>query len=525
MRLASHPTALSRVQMAGVAAGAVAVLAIAMLPVLTVLVPPMADYINHLARLHILATIDDSAHLQRLYAVRWRITPYVGMDAIGLLLAKLMPILWVGRVLVMLVMALFLLGAMLLHRALYGRISAWPLLAGLFLYSFPLYMGFLPYLLSAALAVVGFAVWVWGERWPAWSRLGAGALAALVAFLSHYAGIVALALCFAGYEASRWWQGGRNRHEIGPRLLAVSLPFVLPLALSLAVAGAAHAGPTTYDHWSQHLRGLRSATLYPGSRFDLAILGFGAVALAAGLATRRVVVAPALWLPVGAMMLATLVLPGAPMGLWGMQFRLPVVAAVIIAAGVRPVRAGWPEGVAAVVAGALFLGHVATIGVSWMPLDAQYRELRAALVQVPRGSRLLSFVTKAGGDRGIPRAPFVSWMHMPALAVIERDVFYPNLHKQPMMTVHATALTAPISPYESTPSAESDLWDGLVTSVGGIVRQRVDPSGRLVYWADWPRHFDMVIGLHFGADPDLPPALELVHRGSFFSLYRVVRPE
>jgi hypothetical protein len=132
-----HPRAL-------VAAGFAAVLAIAAVPLLLVLVPPTADTVNHLARLHILAGIDASVDLQRLYTVRWQLTPYVGMDALGLVLAKLMPILWVGRALVVLTWALFLLGAVLLHRALYGRVSAWPLLAGLFLYSYPLHMGFLP---------------------------------------------------------------------------------------------------------------------------------------------------------------------------------------------------------------------------------------------------------------------------------------------------------------------------------------------------------------------------------------------
>jgi hypothetical protein len=47
----------------------------------------------------------------------------------------------------------------------------------------------------------------------------------------------------------------------------------------------------------------------------------------------------------------------------------------------------------------------------------------------------------------------------------------------------------------------------------------------VAYWADWPRQFDMAIGLHFGADALLPPALRPVHRGSFFTLYQVARPD
>ena len=83
------PRGHSPALVAGVGA---AVLAIAAVPLLLVLVPPTADIVNHLARLHILATIGDSVELQQLYSVRWQLTPYVGMDALGLGLAKLMPI-------------------------------------------------------------------------------------------------------------------------------------------------------------------------------------------------------------------------------------------------------------------------------------------------------------------------------------------------------------------------------------------------------------------------------------------------
>lgn len=150
-------------------------------------------------------------------------------------------------------------------------------------------MGFL---LSAALAVIGFAFWVAGEHGPAWRRVAVAAAVALAVYLTHYAGIVALGLCLAGYEGARWW---RDRREIGWHLMALGLPFVLPLVLAVAVSGDAHPGQTTYDPWRRHLSGLLSATMFPGSRFDMAILAFVAMAVAAGL--------------------ATLLLPGAPLGL------------------------------------------------------------------------------------------------------------------------------------------------------------------------------------------------------------------
>ena len=105
--------------------------------------------------------------------------------------------------------------------------------------------------------------------------------------------------------------------------------------------------------------------------------------------------------------------------------------------------------------------------------------------------------------------------------MIERDAFYPNLHKQPMMAVHASALTAPISPHESPLVSDRHLW----TKLAATDLPRTGGIGRVAYWHDWPRHFDMAVGLHFGATPPLPPALRPVHQGSFFTLYRVAGPE
>jgi len=497
------------------------VIAIAAVPLFSVLVPPMGDYPNHLARLHILARIGQSPALQRLYEVHWQVAPYVGMDALGVALARLMPIYTVGRLLVLLVMALFLFGAVLLHRAFFGRISGWPLLAGLFLYSYPLHVGLVPYLLAAALAVIGYAVWVQAARWPAAVRIAATASAATAVYFCHYYGVVVLGICIAGHEVACWWAAGRSRHDLLHRIAQMGLAFLPPAALVMAVTGEAAGGATHYDPWLLHLQGMVSATLFPGSRFDMAILVFAIGAIAAGLATRRLEVARPVWLPVIVMMGLTLVLPGAPFGLWGMQFRFPVVAAVVLAAAIRPRAWGWPEQVAAGLAGLLFLGHVGTIAASWRSSDVQYRELRAALAAIPVGARLLPVRVIEGLDRKVPRGPLFGWVHMPALAVIERDAFLPNLHKQPMMTVQATPATIRISPREGLPPTGEMLWFGAQIRVAPW-QLPVDERGQVAYWIDWPHQFDVAMALDFGSRAALPPALRLLHRGSFFSLYRVV---
>ena len=66
-------------------------------PVLWVRVPCLGDYLNHLARIHILTTIDRSAALQRYYQRNARLVPYHGMDEPVGLLTHLVGIYAAGR--------------------------------------------------------------------------------------------------------------------------------------------------------------------------------------------------------------------------------------------------------------------------------------------------------------------------------------------------------------------------------------------------------------------------------------------
>src|SRR5271168_4697670 len=60
--------------------GVAAVYALLAAAMLSVRAPCLVDTLNHLARIHILATIDSSPALQQYYERNWRPVPYYGMD-------------------------------------------------------------------------------------------------------------------------------------------------------------------------------------------------------------------------------------------------------------------------------------------------------------------------------------------------------------------------------------------------------------------------------------------------------------
>src|ERR1700739_397361 len=72
-------------------------LAIVAVPILLNPLPPISDYINHLARMHIIATIGSDPDLHRYYEVDWQLIPNLMMDLIVPLLARTMNIYLAGQ--------------------------------------------------------------------------------------------------------------------------------------------------------------------------------------------------------------------------------------------------------------------------------------------------------------------------------------------------------------------------------------------------------------------------------------------
>src|SRR5262249_25671472 len=63
---------------------------IAAIPVLLHPLPPISDYINHLSRMHVIASIGADSDLARFYQVNWEVIPNLMMDMILPMLVRIM---------------------------------------------------------------------------------------------------------------------------------------------------------------------------------------------------------------------------------------------------------------------------------------------------------------------------------------------------------------------------------------------------------------------------------------------------
>src|SRR5271155_4230274 len=153
-------------------------LAIVSLPLFSTVLPPLVDYPNHLARLHLIAEGGN-----QFYAVRWAPLPDLAADLVVPVLAQVMPLALAGKLFLVLTFALIAGGTVWLNRVATGCWRLWPLLAFLLLYDRILLWGFINYLFGLGLAICGLALWLSLDERPGWRGL-ASSLVGLGCFFS-----------------------------------------------------------------------------------------------------------------------------------------------------------------------------------------------------------------------------------------------------------------------------------------------------------------------------------------------------
>ena len=128
---------------------------ITLVPLGLVRYPPLVDYPNHLARMHLLTHLESSSILNEFFQIKWAVLPNLVMDVIVPLLARIFPLEIAGRIFIALILLLLLSGACALFYTVHRRISVWPLLAVLFLYNRVLLWGFFKLSFRARTDAVG----------------------------------------------------------------------------------------------------------------------------------------------------------------------------------------------------------------------------------------------------------------------------------------------------------------------------------------------------------------------------------
>ncbi len=442
-----------------VMAAAVVAVALAALPLWVVHVPPLGDYLSHLAAVALLEDLRLGGFVAKHYAIGSVVVPDILFDVVVGGLGLLLPLELAGKLFILLTFVLLVGGTLLLHRTIHGRLSLWPLVAALLLYNWIFLFGFMSYVAGVGVMLVALALWLRSAQrpWPLRLLLGAGLATTL--FFCHLVVLALYAACIAGFELDLALRERRLGAAAG-RLLVGAASFAVPAILYLLASPTREVarGRITFDGVQKLLSLL--VTLTSGVRSaDLLTL------LVLGLACLLGAVAFHLRLPRGpafALLLMAVVFAAAPDEVVPAAYidsRIPIAIffVAIAAVDIRPRRLVMARLVGTLLA-TLFLVRVALVTRQWAGFEGMVRAYEAAFAVVPDGATLVaarqigavpgtgtagaadgaSSLTRRANDRlrsmlvtnaYEPRLEIPE--HMTTLAVLHRPIFVPQVFAIP----------------------------------------------------------------------------------------------
>lgn len=514
------PPAPPRFRSSGISGAQIGILFAALtllisIPIWTHPLPPLSDYVNHLARMHVIATLPTNPQLAAFYELNWQVIPNLTMDLIVPVLARVMNIYLAGQVYIVSMFALIISGTLALNRALIGRWSVLPLFAFPVLYNYVFLVGLMNYIFGIGIALWALAGWiaVRERAWPIRLLLSIASVVAL--FFCHLSALGIYGVGLLSFEILRLWDW---RRELGARRI---IDFVVSGLPFLAAAPLLYLSPTmnliSGTYWDQ--RGKIDGLMYVISNYsDIAAFALVAI-MATGVvwAVRHRILRfhPLVFVLLAVGGAVYFALPRIMFDTYMTDQRVPIgVAFMLFACGDlhlrhRLVRRGF-----LVVLIVLIAGRLIEIDYNWSQLSDSTSQFRSSVRRIAPGSKV--FVAYA--DRSLGEdVRDLGLVHAACIATIERSALVTTLftvagkqvlHAKPEYKDYVDAL-------DGTPPQTAQL----------IVAAEHPLPGTPAFWLNWTK-FDYLYVLFTedeAPNPD-PTRLRLVADGDRFQLYRIMRP-
>jgi hypothetical protein len=497
--------------------------AVVSLPVLLHPLPPISDYVNHLSRMHVIATIASDADLARFYQINWQIIPNLMMDMIVPELTRVMSVYAAGEAYTIASFVLIMSGAFALNRRLFGRWSALPLLGFPLLYNYIFLIGTMNYVTGIGLSLWALTTWIaLRDRHPA-LRLMVSSLFVIALFFCHLFALGTYGLALLAFELTRLGSPAAAANgtvrPLAVRLAdfaATGLPFlpVLPLMMMSPTWGL--RGEVSWE-----LTGKLDGLIFVGDVYSdtVAVLLAAVVAgLAAYALYRRALrfhVFGIVLLAIGAAVY--LAMPRIIFDTYMADQRLPIALAfmVIACADLDFNRPGLRS--AAVRYGlvaALFLllaVRVAEIETQWTELAPDMTQFQDSVELIDRGAKVMvAYADPDGGDD----VRDLGLVHAACLAVIERSA---------LVTTIFSVLGKQVLHVRADFRDRVDTQDGSPPTVDNMLRVANREPSPADYWRRWTTDYNYLYVLFTDGDyknPD-PARLTPVFTGEKFVLYRI----
>ena len=471
-----------------------ALLLVALIPLMLVQIPPLVDYPNHMARVHILADGGQHPFLRQYYEIHWGLMPNLAIDLLLPPLLTVVSIETAGKLFLGVILTFLAGGTMALHLAVHRRWSPWPLLAFFFLYNSVFLWGFLNYLFGLGLALFACALWIALRDRSPHLLVPLFSVIAVLLFFAHLFAFGVFALVVLSYESASWWNQRRAGESLREASLMKALPtIVLPL-IFLALAPTFRTVPADYPFWLRGLPPPPAVTFLPlNTKIEAfkgvlrtehqgldRMTGMSLVGLiGVGLWRRRWFLHRSMFLPLAATLGAALAMPASIGTTAVVDVRMPVVVVLLAIAS-----SDWPDWrrrwfvPLACALSLLFVVRMGVVTEGWVETDRHYRQFIAALDQLPEGTRLLSAIKLASYDANSPRASRIPetrpLVNLSCWGIIRRSAFVSNLFTTPgQQPVQLTPAMRPLLTVEEFLAQAVPIpWDRFRTQYDYVIVRR-----------------------------------------------------
>lgn len=487
------------------------------IPVWTHPLPPISDYINHLARMHVIAKLDQKPLLAQFYQVNWQVIPNLTMDLLVPPLAKIMSVYKAGQVFIVAMFALIISGTLALNRVLVGRWSLMPLAAFPLLYNYIFLVGTMNYIFGIGVALWALSAWIAlrDRPWPL--RYLVSIVSVVVIFFCHLSALGIYGIGILSFEILRLWQ---RRAEPWPWRIAEFVAGGLPF---LAAAPLLAISPTmklvAANYWAE--RGKLDGLFYVVSDYsDIAaflLIGIFTVAMVWAIRHRVLKFHPLVYVLLAVGLVVYVALPRVMFETYMADQRVPIaIAFMLMACGDLELRRRLVRRGFLAVLVLLIGGRLIEVDLNWSSLSDTTSEFRSSVRRIQPGSKV--FVAYADRSSGGDDVRDLGLIHAACIAMIERSALVSTaftvvgkqiLHVKPEYRNY-------VDTHDGTPPFVSQLL---------LVAEDMAPPTVPAFWQNWTK-FDYLYVLFTedeAPNPD-PDRLRLVTDGDRFQLYRILKP-
>jgi len=492
----------------------IALIMLISIPIWTHPVPPLSDYINHLARMRVIAELSNNPQLAAFYQLDWQVIPNLAMDMIVPPLARLVSVYVAGQIFLVATFALIISGILMLNRALIGRFSVLPLLAIPLLYNYVFLVGLTNYCFGIGIAIWALAAWidVKERAWPIRFAISTAFIVAL--FFCHLSALGIYGIGLLSVEILQLWQ---QRSAPRPWRVAQFLTAGLPF---LIVVPLLYVSPTMQlvaaNSWEQ--RGKLDGLIYVIANYsDVAAFALVAILVTGAVwAIRHHVLR---FHPLAIILLSVggvvyFALPRVMFDTYMTDQRVPLgVTFMLFACGDLDTRRRLVRRGFLIILVVLIAGRLLEIDYNWSQLSDSTSEFRSSVRRITPGAKV--FVAYANASAG-DDVRDLGLVHAACIATIERSALVTTL-----FSVEGKQVMHVRSEYQEF----ADTHDGTPPSTAQLILAAEHPlPGMPAFWLNWTK-FDYIYILFTEDDapnPD-PSRLRLVADGDRFQLYRIIK--